>query len=102
MHGRTELTDDDWWNMQRCLRGCVRHWTNRILTAFYHQQGLLRHADLVMYTGLSKEVVAKEVGRLEMAGILRKRKWKRVWHYEPTENGLNAVSMIAAESVKWW
>jgi hypothetical protein len=102
MHGRTELIDEDWWNMCRCLKGSVRYWTKRILTAFHHHRGMLTIADLVVHTGLSKEVVAKEVGRLDDAGILRKRKWKRVWHYEPTEDGLNAVSMIAAGNVKWW
>jgi hypothetical protein len=101
-YGRTELIDDDWWNMYQCLKGSVRFWTKRILTPFYRQRGMLTIADLVMHTVLSRAVVVNEVGRLDDAGILRKRKWKRVWHYEPTENGLNAVSMIADENVKWW
>jgi hypothetical protein len=106
MHSRATLADDDWWNMSRCLRGCVRQWTRQLLGAFYNNPGqMLTHHDLVIHSGLSEKVVGEEAARLEQTGVLRKRKMpntKRIWLYGPTEGlGVSAVSMVGAENVKW-
>ncbi len=117
LHGRDKLQERDHEVLLRVLQNTVRGWTWRVLRAFAESDGAMTMEDLGVETGLKREVLVRECGRLAEAGVLRwpkpygrgtgkgnRRKWLR---WEPGKGDDMRELVSGGEDgdgggLRWW